>query len=166
MRRLVTYATASALLLSFPLPAAGDDHRPPKTRLRSAGVHQKGNLGTYCWTRGNMGVCADAFGHDWPRARRHPGDRPARIKVGRGFRPFQVHLRGYRHLDENRQPKGDGFKLATRVTKRKVDGRLRYFIRFRVPDKSGHLYLGLWTHLADETGERGDVFYDFHLKIE
>ena len=165
MRRLATISIIATLIVAE-VPARADDHKPPPTRLRSAGVHQKGVRTTYCWTRANHAVCVDYFGHSWPRARRHPGDTGARIKIGRGFRPFKVHLRGYRHLDENRQPKGDGFKIATRITKHPVDGRMRYFIRFRVTDKRGHLYLGLWTHLADETGERGDVFYDFHLKIE
>ena len=166
MRRLVTCSIAATLLLGVAPPVAADDHRPPPARLRSSGVHQKGIRTTYCWSSENSYVCADYFRHVWPRARHHPGDRPARIKVGRGFRPFQVELRGYRRLDENRQPKGDGFRIPTRVTKRRVNDRLRYYIRFHVPDKRGHLYLGLWTHLADESGERGDVFYDFHLEID
>ena len=164
MHRLVTCSMAAALVLGLAPPALGDDHRPPPTRFRSAGVHQRGVRTTFCWSSENSYVCADYFRHVWPRARRHPGDRPARIKIGRGFRPYQVELRGYRRVDENQQPKGHGFKIATRVIKRNVDGRLLYFIRFRVPDIRGHLYMGLWTHLADETGERGDVFYDFHLK--
>ena len=164
MRRLVTTSVLLTLLVVG--PAAADDHKPPPLRLRSAGVHQKGIRTTYCWTSGRRGVCVDYFGHDWPRARRHPGDTGARIKVGRGFRPSSVHLRGYRHLDENRQPKGEGFKIATRVTHHEVDGRRRYFIRFHVPPRSGHLYLGLLTDLSDESGERGDAYYDFHLKIE
>ena len=164
MRRLVTGTIILTLLLGA--PALADDHKPPSTILRSAGIHQEGNRTSYCWTTGNRGRCVDYFGYQWPKARRHPGDRGARIKIRRGFRPSSVHLRGYRHVDENRHPQGNGFKISTRVTHHKVDGRRRYFIRFHVPDKLGHLYLRLLTDLSDESGERGDAYYDFHLKIE
>ena len=166
MRRLAMCALTLALAIGAPVPALGDDHRPPPTRLRSAGVHQKGNLGTYCWTSGNTGVCADTVGYDWPRARRHPGDTRARIKIGRGFRPRNISLQGFWRVGDDHQPTGDGFKLDTRVTKRRIDGRLRYSIRWHVPDRHKDLHLVLGLDLFDESGERGDAYYTFHLEID
>jgi hypothetical protein len=42
------------------LKEEGDLRRPPDSTLSYGGREVKGTLGTYCWTSGRTGVCADA----------------------------------------------------------------------------------------------------------
>jgi hypothetical protein len=43
------------------LQGGGNSRRPPDSTLSYGGREVKGSLGSYCWSYGSSGVCADAF---------------------------------------------------------------------------------------------------------
>jgi hypothetical protein len=51
------------------LKEEGNLRRPPESTLSYGGREVKGRLGTYCWTSGSSGVCADSFLSFPPRKR-------------------------------------------------------------------------------------------------
>lgn len=160
------FAMGLILALSLGGSAVAEDRRPPHTTLQVGGLRQKGDRGAYCWSYRNRGTCVDFFSYDWPPADRTKGDRRARIKVRKGYRPSRVDLRAYRHVDEDGNPTGDGWGLREKVRKHTIDGKTRWYIHFHIATKPGHYYLNLDTDLSDDTGARGDdVQYTFHLKL-
>ena len=135
--------------------------------LRSSDARQEGNLGSYCWDFEGGGQCADTFGYNFPRADATPSGRAARIRIRRNHKPSSARLHAWRHVDEDGQPQGDGWRVARDIKKRARDGRTVYDIVFRLPKKPGHLYLSLFARWRPREGRygAGDASYDFHLKL-
>jgi hypothetical protein len=149
---------------------ASKNERPPKTKLRSAGAKQGGNLGSYCWTWSNQDgtgstVCSDTFQHDFPRAEK-VHSRRAFIRFKRAQRPNVQSLTYWRDVDGDGQPKGKREELDRRIRKHIVDGEVvAYDARFRLPKDEGHYYLNTFVKWKMKNGSGGDAFYDYHAKV-
>ena len=164
MRRMMQ----ALLALGLPMPtwaAAGGDRTPPGTILHSHGTHQRGRLGTYCWSDPPMVTCGHAP-WSFPRAKDVRSGDKARIKIRKGYEPTDSHLHAYRHVNKYDEPRGEGWGIRHRIAESEHEHGTRYFIKFRLPRKEQHLYLDLEMDLRDEEGQRGEVEYRFHLKVK
>ncbi len=171
--RRATLTLLMGLLLSFSGSAHAHDHEPPKTRLVSATTTQRGQLGTYCWTRatGEPGLfgtqCVDTT-QDFPRARPAWSGRKARVRLYKAQIPKQLRIHRWREVERNGTPRGPGQSVSHELVKRTVDGDVIYDAVFRLPHRKGHLYLEIFGKWDDVEGSANDqdAVWTFHLTLE
>lgn len=135
--------------------------RPPRVRVVSYAARQIARFGNYCWD----GLCVDRR-PSFPRADEAGAGDQAHFRILYAARPDGVALTAFRELDEFGRPAGNG---------RSVDGDLEpvrefsgapisaWELRFRLPERPGHLYLtgsAVWEGL-----DRGDVSWFAHLRL-
>ncbi|HYI44369.1 MAG TPA: hypothetical protein VE174_02755 [Actinomycetota bacterium] len=159
MKRLGAVLALLVILTSLPA-AAQQTRKPPELVLKTSGVSQAGNLGSYCWTYGTQTQCNDTFAYDWPSAK--PGDAKdkARVRIKRREKPIQFSLDYWRQVNEMGEPQGESTSIEYELKSRRVKGRKVWEAWFALPG-AGHFYLrafGQWTP--------GDAFYDFHLQLD
>jgi hypothetical protein len=140
-------------------PPAHD--RPPRALVVSYGTRQITRFGNYCWD----GLCVDRR-PSFPRAAQMGAGDVVHFRIQHHDRPDGAALTAYRELDELGRPAGPG---------RSVDARLRpvrefqgapvgaWELKFRLPRRPGHLYLG--ASAAWEGLDRGDVSWFAHLRV-
>ena len=68
-RTLAEETTANGTEETTVLKGGGGRVRPPDSTLSYGGQEVKGELGSYCWSRGSSGLCADTAGV-WPGRKR------------------------------------------------------------------------------------------------
>jgi hypothetical protein len=147
------------ILMIGSLPAAAQSRKPPDLVLKSEGVSQAGNLGSYCWTYGNQGECQDTFSYDWPPAQPGKAGAKARVRLKRAEKPKQFSLDYWRNVNEQGEPQGDPTSIEYRLESKRVKGHKVWEAWFKLPSK-GHFYLRAFAQW-----EPGDGFYDFHLEL-
>jgi hypothetical protein len=88
------------------LKGEGNLRRPPDSTLSYGEREVKGRLGTYCWTSGSSGVCADSFLSFPPRKRTLtvPSGSEMVFRYGRQRSPDTVNA-GAVPLDKTGQPR-------------------------------------------------------------
>lgn len=169
MRRVAVVGVTVGVLVGGPLgsSAPAHDHRPPKTVLRSGDARQRGNLGTFCWSEEGGGQCVDTSGYGFPFGEDVGAGRRVRIRVRRDQKPENTHLHAWRHVDDEREPQGDGWGIPHRVKKRTWGDRTVYDIIFRAPNKGEHAYLSLDADFDVRPGKfgAGDANYNYHLRL-
>lgn len=175
MKATMLAAGLAATVALGTLPATATEHvrrRPPRAVLTADGERQTGKLLTHCWhyPQGDYGVgyCADYAGYDWPDAVTVRRRSHAEITFRWEGRPRDLELRAYRRVRDNhyKSPVGDGRSVDYRLSAERAGGEVAaWTARFRLPDRTGHLYLtafARWNHR--DVG--GDAYYTFHLKLE
>lgn len=149
--------------------ANAHDHRPPEAILMKGERElQRGNLGSYCWTRpagdgSFVGECSDAVS-GYPAAERVGEDSKMRIRIFKTQRPRDFSLSAYRKID------ADGFGRARRIpfSLRRVveDGEtVAWDAVFNVNQPNRHYYLdafGIWKD--EQGGGNQDASWTFHVK--
>lgn len=163
MRRAAVAALVTTF--AFPMSALAHSHYPPSIHLITNDKVQRGQLGTFCWTRttptGGGTLCADAVWSFPNEFRRTPAGDPAVLRIRRSERPDHLSLYGYREIDENDIPQDEGERLPTHLRRMRRDGEVvGWRARFRTPNEPGHLYLDLFARW-----DPGDASYTFHLKL-
>ena len=176
--RVITTALVCAGLLVAPSAAGSATpsqepaprKSPPKARIVAREGFHKGVVWSYCWTYSEgdwgVGVCGDGW-YAW----RTPLAVPSGSKVKLVFRwaqqPSRLSIRGWSRVRPNGSPRGRGDKLAYRLRPERSPGEgiTGWAAHFRVPDRTGHLYLdasGRWN--GESSG--GGASYSFHLRLE
>lgn len=172
MRKLVIAALMAAAVVAASVPAFAHDHRPPRTKLTARNVEQAGRLGSYCWISAGdepgfyERICVDAI-FSWPRAQRTRAGKNARIRIFKTTAPGELSLRGWRKVDENNFPVGDGRALDYEIEESTADGNTVFDVTFRLPDRPGHLYIEMFGTWQDTEGDgaRQDAFWHYHLRL-
>jgi hypothetical protein len=175
--RVITAALLCAGLLVAPSTAVSaapsqdpaPRKRPPRAVLFGDGGSQRGVIWSYCWTYSEddwgVGSCGDGF-YSW----RTPLEVTSGSKVKLVFRwaqqPSRLSIRGWARVRPNGSPRGSGEKLAYRLRPERSPGEgiTGWAAHFRVPDRTGHLYLDAYGRWNGESSG-GDASYNFHLLL-
>ena len=161
-----------ALVVASAIPAGAHDHAPPRTKLISGTTEQRGRQGSYCWTKKGPDpdtyeqLCVDMV-PGWPDAKRARAGRMARIRIFKPTAPRDVSVSVWRDVDENGIPQGEQRMLEYSVEPATVNGNRVHDVRFRLPRRTGHLYVELFATWPDQQGSdtRQDSFFQFHLRL-
>lgn len=147
-----------------------DDHKPPRTVLKSQVGNQRGLLISYCWTKADDGgfiaTCADGF----IRFRRalKTDSRAVRIRFKKSDAPQDLSIRRWRSVDENEQPVGKGKPVDYELKAHKSSGEIvAYDAVFKVPSNPGHFYVaafGVWQD-TEGSGADQDAYWTYHVKL-
>jgi hypothetical protein len=80
------------------LEGGGNLQRPPESTLSYGGREVKGTLGSYCWSYGSSGVCADTVGQPRPKRKTLtvPSGSEMVFRYGRRSSPNTVEATAYR----------------------------------------------------------------------
>ena len=159
-RHLPLLACVCALLLGSLAATADARTRPPDLVLKTTGVRQEGNLGSYCWQEGTQGGCYVTFGFAWPSLQAAEAGDKARVVIKYSGKPTGLALDYWRSVDGDGNPEGESRSLEYRLEAGTVRGKKVWIARFRLPGTEGHFYMrafGQW--------KQGDGFYDFHLDL-
>ena len=80
------------------LQGGGDLRRPPESTLSYGGREVTGSLGSYCWSYGSSGVCADTAGQPPPKRKTLtvPSGSEMVFRYGRRSSPNTVEATAYR----------------------------------------------------------------------
>lgn len=169
VRSLRTFAALMAAALTFALvpapPASPSNHQPPRARLVTGENVQVRRPYTFCWTAsGGSGICADGF-PKYRRAIAADGGERATIRIPNPASIGRADLDGYRNVrdtDFGQQAYGGHRDFNLRIRPNRANGEIQgWRIRFRLPDREGHLYLDLSIRWPS----RGDAFYALHVKL-
>ena len=143
---------------------------PPRAVLIADEGSQRGVLWSYCWTYSEdewgVGTCGDGW-YAW----RTPLAVPSGSKVKLVFRwaqqPSRLSIRGWSRVRPNGSPRGSGEKLSYRLRPERSPGEgiTGWAAHFRVPDRTGHLYLDAYGRWKGESSG-GGASYSFHLLLE
>jgi len=168
--KLFVCLVASATLLGLSGAVLADDHKPPRTLLKSGGDKQRGLLISYCWTEADNGgfitTCADGI-IGFRRALK-TDSRAVRIRFKKSQAPQDLSIRRWRKIDENDQPVGNG-KPVDYTLKAHMSGNeiIAYDALFKLPSKPGHFYLaafGVWQD-TEGSGDDQDAYWTYHVKL-
>lgn len=163
--RWISIGLAAALAILAIVAAASSVYarsKPPPALLRYDNeTIQRGNLGTYCWTHGRIGECADAAGYDFPRGVLVPDDARLFVRFDKDEKPSQASVQAWSRVDEDGQPVGNGRGLRNFFEKVREGGEVvAWKVGFNVRRAGRHYYLSVSVDWAD----KGDAFYDLHVK--
>jgi hypothetical protein len=172
MRRSIA-VVAGLVVLALSTGAAAHDHEPPKARLKTGDVIQRGRLGSYCWVSpdGNgkfTQLCVDSI-PDWPDARPASPDARVRVRFLSRHRPDRIDISWYESIDRYGVPRGEAKEIEPRIVpvRNDRDRIFAYDARFRTRETRGHMYIyafGIWE---DQNGLGGpqDAYWSFHLRV-
>lgn len=143
---------------------------PPRARVVADEGFQRGVIWSYCWTysEGDWGVgsCGDGW-YAW----RTPLAVSSGSKIKFVFRwthqPSRLSIQGWSRVRQDGSPRGPGEKFAYRLRPERSpgEGLTGWAAHFRVPDRTGHLYLDAFRRWNGESSG-GDASYSFHLLLE
>jgi hypothetical protein len=150
------------------LKEEGNLRRPPDSTLSYGGREVKGTLGTYCWTSGRTGVCADAPLIFPPRKKTLtvPSGSEMVFRYGRQRSPDTVNV-GAVPLDKKGQPrppsshkKGQPRPLTSGHPPLEAHGSgVERTIPVELPQGEYGVYV-------DVTEPQGDASYSFRIMVE
>ena len=155
----------SLLLICSGVASASEHDRPPVAVLKALDVHQKGKLGSYCWSWENSdgsgsGRCVDYAGYRWPRVQRTDRNGDATITIRYEEAPSETSLTYWRRVDERRNPVGQGTELEHTLAPRPAGDATVWDVTFVVPGYRGHFYLAGFMRW-----DAGDSSYAWHLRL-
>jgi hypothetical protein len=158
------------------LKEEGNLPRPPDSTLSYGGREVKGTLGTYCWTSGRTGVCADAPLIFPPRKKTLtvPSGSEMVFRYGRQRSPDTVNV-GAVPLDKKGQPrppsshkKGQPRPLTPRPPRPLTSGPPPLEAHGSGVERTIPVELpqGEYGVYVDVTEPQGDASYSFRIMVE
>ena len=158
------------------LKGEGNLRRPPDSTLSYGGREVKGTLGTYCWTSGRTGVCADAPLIFPPRKKTLtvPSGSEMVFRYGRQRSPDTVNV-GAVPLDKKGQPrppsshkKGQPRPLTPRPPRPLTSGPPPLEAHGSGVERTIPVELpqGEYGVYVDVTEPQGDASYSFRIMVE
>jgi hypothetical protein len=153
------------------VPALANDHRPPKTVLRSPGARQRGRPWTYTWETGSNELCTVAHADGFPNFERTGMSwRPQRevhLRLFKRHKPTKLRIRMYGRLDDRGYVMGKSRRASYNLRRVIVNGRRIWIVGFFArPRKTRHLYLDVHVRYrdVDGCGRTQSMALAFHLR--
>lgn len=167
--RLVT-AMMVVCALGMSVPAAGHDHKRPKTVLRSSGERQVARPWSFEWSRADGKFCVGVASDGVPNYDRKPmrwnPERKIHLRLFKRQRPDDIRIKMHRRLAQDGLPAGRGKRADINLRRVRLDGGRRIWIAGFEGLDARHLFLDAYAEWSDVEGCGGSqsMSLAFHLK--
>jgi hypothetical protein len=138
----------------------------PDATLHTGDVRARGALFSHCWNQmfsdgTGSGMCVDYIRIKRLRARPAEAGARAFIRIHTRHRPDRIWLRLHREVS-NGYPSGPSRHVRVRLrADRRGNGIRAWDVRFRLPQRAGHLY----PLMHATWDQHGTAPYDWHLRL-